>query len=452
MTVIYSALHLLVDGMCALAMFGRLLPGGDRGLSILVYNFCAFALQMPLGVALDALCVGKKGREADFPFLFVLAGVLCTMAGALLHPAVLGIGNALFHVGGGVGTIREDDRRSWRGRGLGVFVAPGALGLYLGTVLGRGGSWQMWAFGTGVLMALLCAGAIWGRKAHRFEVSGQKAHCFGMRGQKVCFFEVSGRKAHRFEVSGGEGGTERIPESGVRGRGTEADWRAEAQPSKSSPQKTEKQAAGNTGQGIRNTAIAAVCCILVVILRSYVGMAVAFPWKTGFRAGLLAVLMVVGGKAAGGFASARYGMRMTTTVSLGLAGICMCHTGAGWDLLSVLRCHAARAGRAVPVQYDHAHYPVLAGAQHAPDAGICLWAADICPVPGLPVYIFRGGCGSGRPCAGLCRQRAVHASADGGAGGGERGNWPYTVDRQDLQWRPRESIWLAVYSRVALQI
>ena len=322
MTVIYSALHLLVDGMCALAMFGRLLPGGDRGLSILVYNFCAFALQMPLGVALDALCGGKKGREVDFPFLFALAGVLCTMGGAFLHPAVLGIGNALFHVGGGVGTIREDDRRSWRGRGLGVFVAPGALGLYLGTVLGRGGSWQMWAFGTGVLMALLCAGAIWGRKAHHFEVSGRKAHCFGMRGQKVCFFEVSGRKAHRFEVSGGEGGTERIPESGVRGRGTEADWRAEAQPSKSSPQKTEKQAAGNTGQGIRNTAIAAVCCILVVILRSYVGMAVAFPWKTGFRAGLLAVLLVVGGKAAGGFASARYGMRMTTTVSLGLAGIC----------------------------------------------------------------------------------------------------------------------------------
>ena len=322
MTAIYSGLHLLVDGMCALAMFGRHLPGGDRGLSILVYNFCAFALQMPLGVALDALCGGKKGRETDFPFLFVLAGVLCAVGGAFLHLAVLGIGNALFHVGGGVGTIREDDRRSWRGRGLGVFVAPGALGLYLGTVLGRGGSWQMWAFGTGVLMALLCAGAICGRKAHRFEVSGRKAHCFGMRGRKVCFFEVSGRKAHRFDVSGGEGGTERIPESGVRGRRTEADWRAEVPYSKSSPQKTEKQAARNAGQGSRNIAIAAVCCILVVMLRSYVGMAVAFPWKTGFRAGLLAVLMVVGGKAAGGFASARYGMRMTTAVSLELAGIC----------------------------------------------------------------------------------------------------------------------------------
>lgn len=302
MTGIYAVLHLLVDGMCALGMFGRLLPGGDRGLSILVYNFCAFALQMPLGVALDALCVGKKGREADFPFLFALAGVLCTVGGALLHPAVLGIGNALFHVGGGVGTIREDDREGWQGRGLGVFVAPGALGLYLGTVLGRGGSWQIWAFGTGLLMALLCAGAVCGRKAH----------CFGMLG----------RKAHRFEVSGGEGGTGRIPGFGAGESGREADWRAEAPSSKSNPQRTENRAVGNAGQDIRNIAIAAVCCMLVVILRSYVGMAVAFPWKSGFRAGLLAVLMVVGGKVAGGFASARYGLRKSTVVSLGLAGIC----------------------------------------------------------------------------------------------------------------------------------
>ena len=51
-------------------------------------------------------------------------------------------------------------------------------------------------------------------------------------------------------------------------------------------------------------------------------MAVAFPWKSGFRAGLLAGLMVVGGKVAGGFAAARYGLRKSTVVSLGLAGIC----------------------------------------------------------------------------------------------------------------------------------
>ncbi len=266
MTGIYAALHLLVDGMCALAMFGRFLPRGDRALYILLYNFCAFALQMPLGVVLDALCEGRKGREKDYPLLFALAGVLCTVAGALLHPMILGIGNALFHVGGGVGTIREDDRRSWQGRGLGVFVAPGALGIYLGTFLGKGGSWQTWALRTSILMAVLW---VW----------------------QVCSFR---KNIVKMGLSSGRPGEK-------RGR----------------PEENE------TGeQGIRNITVAAVCCMLVVILRSYVGMAVAFPWKSGFLAGLLAVLLVVGGKMAGGFAAAHYGFRRTVAASLGLSAVC----------------------------------------------------------------------------------------------------------------------------------
>ena len=60
----------------------------------------------------------------------------------------------------------------------------------------------------------------------------------------------------------------------------------------------------------------------VVILRSYLGMATAFPWKSGALAGALAVLSIVAGKIAGGFASARYGFRKTVTVSLGLAACC----------------------------------------------------------------------------------------------------------------------------------
>ena len=103
MTAIYSVLHLLVDGMCALAMFGRFLPRGNGHLYILLYNFCAFSLQMPFGVALDALCGSGKERRGEVPFLFAAAGVLCTIAGVFTHPVILGIGNALFHVGGGVG-------------------------------------------------------------------------------------------------------------------------------------------------------------------------------------------------------------------------------------------------------------------------------------------------------------------------------------------------------------
>ena len=152
MTAIYSVLHLLVDGMCALAMFGRFLPRGNGHLYILLYNFCAFSLQMPFGVALDALCGSGKERRGEVPFLFAAAGVLCTIAGVFTHPVILGIGNALFHVGGGVGTIREDTAKGQKGRWLGIFVAPGALGLYLGTLSGKNGSWNLWIPGTGILM------------------------------------------------------------------------------------------------------------------------------------------------------------------------------------------------------------------------------------------------------------------------------------------------------------
>lgn len=55
MTAIYSILHMFVDGVCALAMFGVFIPQENGYFYMLLYNFCAFALQMPLGIILDAL-------------------------------------------------------------------------------------------------------------------------------------------------------------------------------------------------------------------------------------------------------------------------------------------------------------------------------------------------------------------------------------------------------------
>ena len=92
MTFFYSVLHLLVDGVCALAMFGSFLGREDGYFYILVYNFCAFALQMPFGVVLDSLQERERGWR-DFACLMAGTGVLCTLAGAVTHPAVLGIGN-----------------------------------------------------------------------------------------------------------------------------------------------------------------------------------------------------------------------------------------------------------------------------------------------------------------------------------------------------------------------
>ena len=121
MIVSYSLLHFLVDGVCAWGMLGRF-RGFDN---ILIYNFCAFVLQLPLGAVLDRL-----GRWRT-PMLFAAVGCVLTLLGAFTSPVLLGIGNALFHVGGGVDVIRDGGKCEK----LGIFVAPGALGLYLGGLL-----------------------------------------------------------------------------------------------------------------------------------------------------------------------------------------------------------------------------------------------------------------------------------------------------------------------------
>ena len=60
---VFSCMHFLVDAACAFAMYG-VFKGRDAWYwYILLYNFCAFALQMPLGVVLDGICRGKNTVE-----------------------------------------------------------------------------------------------------------------------------------------------------------------------------------------------------------------------------------------------------------------------------------------------------------------------------------------------------------------------------------------------------
>lgn len=144
-TAIYALMHFLVDLVCAWSMFAFFRAGSYENL--LIYNFCAFALQMPLGTLLDLLADKRR-----MPRFWAIGGAVLTLIGALLHPAVLGLGNALFHVGGGMDVIGEDFAKSRKGRDLGIFVAPGAVGLYLGTRLGK--------TDTSMMVLLICALAL----------------------------------------------------------------------------------------------------------------------------------------------------------------------------------------------------------------------------------------------------------------------------------------------------
>ena len=128
----YSMAHFLVDFCCALLVF-RVVPHfADAALLYLVYNYCAFALQMPIGLIADRI-----NRNA------VVAALGCGLVGLsfalnaapLAAVTVAGIGNACFHVGGGIDVMNDSPKKA---ASLGAYVSPGALGLYFGTQLGKG--------------------------------------------------------------------------------------------------------------------------------------------------------------------------------------------------------------------------------------------------------------------------------------------------------------------------
>ena len=289
LTLLYSSLHFLVDGICAVAMAGRFAgqPGGY--LAILLYNFCAFALQMPFGALLD-VWTGKEISQKK-AFLFALCGSLLTVLGAFTSPVLLGIGNGLFHVGGGVGTIGEDLEKGSLGRRLGVFVAPGAMGLTLGRLAGQGGR-SGWIFLAGalVLMTGLLVG-LW-----------------------ICLSAKEERAAGEIDDS-----------PGGKSEGREAVLLAK--------EKDNGLAVGKNALSFRRdkTAPAAFSaenlliaggCFFVVILRSFTGMQVGFSWRSTVAAGLLATAAVVLGKMLGGFLAAGFGRGRTVAATLLLSALC----------------------------------------------------------------------------------------------------------------------------------
>ena len=123
-----SLCHAGVDFLCAFSLYHSF---SSFPSVFLIYNFCAFALQMPIGILID-YDVRRRNETFFAPAAVTIAGIFFTIIGAFLSPVITGLGNACFHAGGGVLTIEEDRSSHLKGRGLGVFVAPGAVGLILG--------------------------------------------------------------------------------------------------------------------------------------------------------------------------------------------------------------------------------------------------------------------------------------------------------------------------------
>ena len=126
MLALLTLVHPLVDA-CSLCV---LLAGGMTWQRVLAYNFLAFALQLPLGVALDA-----KPRLARRCFAWgcalVCAAALASAVGAhgWFVLAVACVGNALFHLTAGKQVL---DAHGGKSGPIGLFISTGALGLLAG--------------------------------------------------------------------------------------------------------------------------------------------------------------------------------------------------------------------------------------------------------------------------------------------------------------------------------
>lgn len=129
-------LHALVDLSSAFLLFhelGRYAPEARSAL-IVAYNAIAFLGQVPAGALVDRLGAARSSSAAGLALAAAALGL------APLQPAVavavVGAGNALFHAGAGAEVLRRSGDRSAEG---GIFVGPGALGLFAGIWLGTHG-------------------------------------------------------------------------------------------------------------------------------------------------------------------------------------------------------------------------------------------------------------------------------------------------------------------------
>ncbi len=142
----YACGHFWIDFSCALLLFSWLRGSQDWLMAMLLYNFCAFALQMPIGLLADRL--NRNSTLAAAGCVLVFGGWLFLRA-PLAAVILAGIGNACYHVGGGVDVLNTCEEEI---SPLGIFVSPGAMGIFLGTLWGQSRAVSMWIPLTGLVL------------------------------------------------------------------------------------------------------------------------------------------------------------------------------------------------------------------------------------------------------------------------------------------------------------
>ena len=241
--IIYSAIHFIVDMACALLISCLITPkmGDEIGLflAILIYNFFAFAIQLPIGIIADK--VNKNAICSAIGCLIVAVAYAFSNHG-IASCLIAGIGNAMFHVGGGIDVLNISDKKATLS---GIFVSTGAMGLFIG---GKAVSIGFDKYYLVIMILILSSLSLfWLYQKIKDKINNEK----------VIIPEIS-----------------------------------------------------------QNELIAIACLIFTVIVRGYVGLILAFEWKSSFIMALISIFAVVFGKMLGGIIGDQIGYMKISLISL----------------------------------------------------------------------------------------------------------------------------------------
>ncbi|MEM4663078.1 MAG: hypothetical protein QXM75_03580 [Candidatus Diapherotrites archaeon] len=125
-----------MDAACAGIIFSGLSSYNENIANfvylVLLYNVLAFGLQLAFGWVADKT---KKPKEIAFLGVILTATPIFVTSPCLAAAISLaGIGNAMFHIGGGVISLNLNPKKA---SAPGLFVAPGAIGLLFGILAGK---------------------------------------------------------------------------------------------------------------------------------------------------------------------------------------------------------------------------------------------------------------------------------------------------------------------------
>lgn len=252
---VYAAAHCAVDATCLAILWvayeSAAISGSAAWSVFFAYNLLAFAPQPLVGMAVDRGLSPRWTTVAGGAAVAVAAAVAPVPGGIYAALVVMGLGNAVFHVGGGVVALRL---RPGRAGPVGLFVAPGAAGVLVGTLAGKDGG-PMWP----IALALACLLAL-----------------------VACLPAPDRSRRRALSHSSPYGAGHAFADAGTQ------------------PRSAAPPALASLGWTV-------LLLLFVVAVRSYVGVALALPWKSD--QGLLVALTagVVAGKAAGGLLGDRFG-------------------------------------------------------------------------------------------------------------------------------------------------